>query len=199
MRFVVAASLTVLTVPDSVTSIGKQAFASCSKLTAIYFQGNAPSIQDITTFYNAPTTVYYLPGTSGWGATYGDAPTVQWIGSAATLYVWQDSPNPTPPYATWATAAKNIQDAVDVAFIHGTVLVTNGVYAASGSGGNRVEIEKAITVKSVNGPDATVIDGFHSVRCASLANNAVMSGFTLTNGRRHRAMAVARCATIPPS
>ena len=35
--------------------------------------------------------------------------------SAATLYVSNGSVNPSPPYATWTTAATNIQDAVDAA------------------------------------------------------------------------------------
>ena len=35
--------------------------------------------------------------------------------SAATRYVWQDSPSPAPPYTNWATAAHVIQDAVDAA------------------------------------------------------------------------------------
>ena len=34
---------------------------------------------------------------------------------AGTRHVWQDSPNPSPPYADWASAATNIQDAVDAA------------------------------------------------------------------------------------
>ena len=35
--------------------------------------------------------------------------------SAATRYVWQDSPSPGPPYDTWANAAHDIQTAVDAA------------------------------------------------------------------------------------
>src|ERR1700694_3089594 len=35
--------------------------------------------------------------------------------SAATLYVSLESTNPKPPFATWATAATNIQDAVETA------------------------------------------------------------------------------------
>ncbi len=35
--------------------------------------------------------------------------------SAATRYVWPESPSPAPPYTNWATAAHVIQDAVDAA------------------------------------------------------------------------------------
>ena len=48
--------------------------------------------------------------------------------SAATHYVSLESPNPTPPYTNWATAATNIQQAVDVAATGDEVVVTNGVY-----------------------------------------------------------------------
>jgi hypothetical protein len=104
--------------------------------------------------------------------------------SAATLYVSLHSMNPMAPYATWATAATNIQHAVDVAKTGDTVLVTNGVYATGGRVlgtnrlANRVVVEKQVTVQSVRGPQLTVIEGAKApgggngdgaVRCAYLS------------------------------
>jgi uncharacterized membrane protein YoaK (UPF0700 family) len=101
--------------------------------------------------------------------------------------------NPAPPYLTWATAATNIQDAVNAASAGDIVLVTDGVYSASGKSEdglitNRVALDKAIRVQSVNGPWLTTIEGAGAtngpagVRCAWLTNNAVLAGFTLKWG-----------------
>src|SRR5262245_25638484 len=92
--------------------------------------------------------------------------------SAATLYVSLESTKATPPYASWASAATNIQDAVDAAKAGDVVLVTNGIYPAGernvGTESSRVTITNAIRLESVNGPLATTIDGCGSVRCAVL-------------------------------
>lgn len=121
-----------------------------------------------------------------------------WIVSAASAfadihYVSLNSTNPTPPYTNWVTAATNIQQAIDAATAGDTVLVSNGVYQTGGRitpGGttsNRVIVDKAIAVQSVNGPTNTIIRGVlannaTAMRCVYLTNNALLAGFTLTNG-----------------
>ena len=52
---------------------------------------------------------------------------------AATRYVNLNNTTPASPFTDWATAATNIQDAVDAATVAGAVVVvTNGVYATPG-------------------------------------------------------------------
>jgi hypothetical protein len=73
-------SLTSVTIPGSVTSIGEYAFWSDYSLTSVYFTGNAPSTNyDSTVFSEANGTVYYLPGTTGWGAKFDFLPTALWF------------------------------------------------------------------------------------------------------------------------
>lgn len=110
-------------------------------------------------------------------------------GFAAIHYVDLSSLNPTPPYTNWATAATMIQDAVEAAALGDEVVVTNGTYATGGGwsrwggdGSNRVAALKALTIRSVNGPGMTSIDGAGSMRCVYLTTGASISGFTITNG-----------------
>jgi hypothetical protein len=70
--------LTTMTLPSSVTNLGAWAFSYCNSLTALYFQGNAPSLARDALYNASKVAVYYLPGTTGWGPTFGGRPPVLW-------------------------------------------------------------------------------------------------------------------------
>lgn len=115
MAFRECHKLTSITIPNSISGIGFAAFISCSRLTEIYFQGDITKLVDgvfadchnLTSIYfkgNAPSlgnhvfdgnkkaTVYYLPGTTGWGETLGGRPTAVWTGKSP-----QQLPPLSPP------------------------------------------------------------------------------------------------------
>ncbi|HMP97960.1 MAG TPA: choice-of-anchor Q domain-containing protein [Kiritimatiellia bacterium] len=115
------------------------------------------------------------------------------IPPGSVLYVALNNPTPVSPYATWSTAATNIQDGIDAAINGITLLVSNGVYETGGRVApgslltNRVIIDKPIKVWSVNGPHNTFIVGAGpmgdaAVRCVWITNGASLSGFTVMNG-----------------
>ncbi len=79
--------LTEVITPASVTYIGNYAFFGCGNLTSLYFQGNAPGfpmVGNYSVFFGDPATAYYLPGTTGWGASYIGIPTLLWDPHAQT-------------------------------------------------------------------------------------------------------------------
>ena len=76
-------SLTSVTIPGSISSLGgfgTYAFEYCTSLTSVYFIGNAPAFSATGMFSgDGNVTVYYLPGTTGWGAKFGVFPTALWL------------------------------------------------------------------------------------------------------------------------
>ena len=115
---------------------------------------------------------------------------------APVRYVSVSNTAPVSPFTNWVTAATNIQDAIDVANAGDFIVVSNGIYQIGGRTvngyvlTNRVVINKAVTVQSINGPASTVIAGLPGTggypssgyRCVYLTNGAALIGFTLTNG-----------------
>jgi PKD repeat protein len=112
-------------------------------------------------------------------------------------YVNPANPSPSFPYASWATAATNIQDAIGASPVAGRlVVVTNGVYdtggvAVEGLMTNRIALTNGVVVRSVNGPAVTILrgapapgggNGDGAIRCAYVGDGSLLAGFTLTNG-----------------
>ena len=111
---------------------------------------------------------------------------------AAQRFVNLNNPSPVSPYTNWATAATVIQNAIDVSGPGDDIVVTNGIYATGGRAVysnfvNRVAVDRPVTLRSLNGPAVTTIQGVSgpassAIRCAYLTNGAVLSGFTITSG-----------------
>ena len=86
-------SLASITIPGRVTRMGGASapntiagsFIGCTGLKRVYFEGQPPSIvygdfTDHDEFTGCEqATVYYLPGTIGWGAFFGGRPTALWL------------------------------------------------------------------------------------------------------------------------
>lgn len=116
-----------------------------------------------------------------------------------THYVNLLNTTPVYPYASWATAADNIQDATDAALDGSTVWVADGVYDTGSRLSPitdtelacRLVVTNALDIRSLNGSAFTHIVGAAApgggvgngaIRCVYLATNASLSGFTIRDG-----------------
>ena len=150
--------------------------------------GGNPAIQSVTfSGYGSRTVTLTVETPSGATATATVVDCVK-VGSAA-IFVDATNENPVWPYATWATAATNVQDVFDSLITDGTtplvVTVTNGTYTITEP---YVVLSYPIRLESLEGPEVTTI------RAASANNDArshfrlthagaVVAGFTLSNAR----------------
>lgn len=75
--FAILGSLTNVTIPASVSSLGSNAFYLSPGLSAVYFEGDAPNF-GTSVFGGDTNTAYYLAGASGWGGTVSNIRTAQW-------------------------------------------------------------------------------------------------------------------------
>jgi len=71
---------TSYSIPVGITNIANYAFAGAG-LSGIYFQGNSPAPTNDATVFSGDisATVYYLPGTTGWGATFDGIPAMLYL------------------------------------------------------------------------------------------------------------------------
>ncbi len=109
---------------------------------------------------------------------------------AATYYVDTANRHPVSPFTSWATAATNIQDAINAAgFTSNTIWVNDGVYKFGGiyspAYARVATLGKPLTIQSVNGPEVTIIQGQSGWACARLTDGTVLSGFTLKNSTNY--------------
>jgi len=85
--FTTCSALTTVVIPSGVKSLGSYAFAfSSTSPKSAYFEGNAPPDDSTVFLDDTATTVYYLPGATGWGPTFGTAPTRELPGIAITAH-----------------------------------------------------------------------------------------------------------------
>jgi hypothetical protein len=114
---------------------------------------------------------------AGLGATWSYDFTVD----PSTLYVVKNASNPQQPYATWATAAASVHDAVNTAVPGATVVLSNGTHLLSST----LTLSKGITVEGFTGDWKDVTIDAQSGRRAVYINNgaARLSGVTVMRGR----------------
>lgn len=96
--------------------------------------------------------------------------------AASTWYVWAESPS-NGPGSSWATALHSMAGAVAASSAGDTVLVTNGTYAVTAE----ILVDKAINLRSVNGPAVTIVDAGWC-RAIHTTAAALIDGFTFTGG-----------------
>ena len=89
---------------------------------------------------------------------------------------------------TWDTAFKTIPGALAKAGDGDTVLVTNGVYATLAADTTYANITNAITIRSIEGPELTIISNAFPNSTVTMvkisAAGATLDGFTLTRAAR---------------
>jgi hypothetical protein len=132
-------NLTNLTIGSSVTNIGTYAFSECFNLQQAYFQGNAPTVDgtpgsmDSSVFYPnnpsvPPGTVYYVPGTTGWGATFGGWPSAGWYQSRPRILGQSAQTSGFQFTISWATNGSIVVEAsTNLALPVWTPLATNSL------------------------------------------------------------------------
>ena len=109
-----------------------------------------------------------------WFVAYGES-----------VHVVVSNENPVFPYATWETAATNLNDAFAAVQRNGTILMGEGTYLLT----DERTIDFPMTLRGDKGPEQTVLDA-HALGTGDYLRpfqlrhpSAVLDGLTLRNGR----------------
>ena len=89
-----------------------------------------------------------------------------------TVYVNPSNANPVVPYASWETAASDINEALKCLMADATMVVSDGVYRVT----SEQNLNRPLTIRSLNGPAVTSFAGsrpFHFNH-----EDALVAGFT---------------------
>jgi len=97
------------------------------------------------------------------------------VHAQVTWYV-DDNACPGPGSGTPEDPFCRVQDAIDAAAIGDTVLVLPGRYVEN------IDLGFYITVRSLAGPEVTILDGGGLATVARVDTGSVIEGFTITNG-----------------
>jgi len=159
--------------------------------------GSYPLLSYTGTLELGPVAIEGVPAPyDAWLATNTPGVLILEVAETPDHYVSPDGGN-IFPYTNWATAARILQNALDVAQTGDTVWVAAGVYSEGGrpvAGSaltNRALIPSGVTLRSVAGPARTVIvgqpdpvrtNGPAAIRGAWLQPGSALIGFTLSNG-----------------
>ena len=180
MAFSNCGSLASVTIGNSVTSIGFEAFVDCGTLASVYFLGNAPTVGSDVFFPFYTPTVYYLPGTTGWGATFGGCPTTllnnvvpaitlqpqsQTLNAGETATFTVTATGTSPLSYQWLFNGVAIGAATTYSYIISNVQVAEaGGYSVviSNTTGSVTSAVAVLTIQSSHGATATatVVDNF---------------------------------------
>jgi len=101
-------------------------------------------------------------------------------GFAVLRYVAPSGNNGNIPYTGWSAPARTIDAALSISTSGDVIFVSNGTYAIEST----LLMTNAVTLRSKNGPDTTIINA-GSIRRAFWIGNvsgATVTGFTITNG-----------------
>ncbi len=101
------------------------------------------------------------------------------LGTPKDVYVSPDA-TPSSPYDAWTNAFNDIQSAIDYASDGDTILVTNGTYSMTA----QIDVNKGVTLQSVNGPEVTTVTRESgNIRIFNITHaDARVAGFTISNG-----------------